>query len=393
MIYLDHAAVEQVIYLDHAATSWPKPPQVGKAMSEYLERAGGNPGRSGHRLSIAAGRIIYEAREAVAELFHAPDPSRVIFTLNATEAINLAISGVVRPGDRVVATSVEHNAVMRPLRALERRGVELVIVPGAPDGSISLTDLAAAITPGTRLVVANHASNVTGALLPVEALAPLAHQAGALLLVDAAQTVGAVPLDVEAMKIDLLAFSGHKGLFGPPGTGGLVIGSGVDVSRLEPLVRGGTGSRSELEEQPDRLPDKFESGTPNGVGLAGLGAGVRFVLERGVETIRSRDLELRQALVTGLASISGVVVHGPREAGKATAVVSFTVPGRHVSEIGRRLDEEFGVLCRVGLHCASAAHKTIGTFPEGTVRFAPDPFTGPAEIEAAVAAVARVVRS
>lgn len=393
MISLARASVAQVIYLDHAATSWPKPPQVSQAMSEYLERAGGNPGRSGHRLSIAAGRIVYAAREAAAELFHVPDPLRIIFTLNATEAINIAIHGVVRPGDRVVATGGEHNAVMRPLRAMARRGVDLVIVPGAPDGSISLTDLAAAITPGTRLVVANHASNVTGALLPVEALAPVVRQAGALLLVDAAQSAGTVPLDVEAMHIDLLAFSGHKGLLGPPGTGGLVIGSGVDVLQLEPLVRGGTGSRSEFEEQPDCLPDRFESGTPNGVGLAGLGAGVRFVLERGVEAIRSHELKLRQALVRGLASLPGVVVHGPRQPAGATAVVSFTVPGRRVSEIGRRLDEESGVLCRVGLHCAPAAHKTIGTFPEGTVRLAPGPFTSPAEIEAAIAAVARVVRS
>ncbi|MBM3129675.1 MAG: aminotransferase class V-fold PLP-dependent enzyme [Chloroflexi bacterium] len=381
-----------MIYLDNAATSFPKPDTVVRAMSNFLERAGGNPGRSGHRLSIEAGRIVYDAREAVAELFRARDPLRVIFTLNATHALNLALRGVVRSGDRVVTTSMEHNAVMRPLRALERAGVRVIVAPCTRDGSLDLDAMYRAVEPGTRLVVVNHASNVVGTILPIAEIARLAHAAGALILVDAAQTAGVLPIDLAAMEIDLLAFTGHKGLYGPPGTGGLVFGENVDAAIIEPLWRGGTGSRSESEEQPDDLPDKFESGTPNGVGIAGLGAGARFVLERGVDAIRAHEVELTRMLIEGLQNISGVVVHGTRDAEKCTAVVSFTVEDRQVSEIGLWLDEEFGVLCRVGLHCAPAAHRTLGTFPRGTVRFAPGIFTTQDDIRVALDAVRRIVR-
>ena len=382
-----------MIYLDHAATSWPKPPAVIKAMTDFLERAGGNPGRSGHRLSIQAARIVYAAREAVAELFHAPDPLRVIFTPNVTYALNLALRGLLRPGDRVVTSSIEHNAVMRPLRALERQGVNLVVVPCAVDGSLDSAAVARAATPGTRLVVINHASNVTGTILPVAQIAPIARRSGALFLVDAAQTAGVLTIDMPGMGIDLLAFTGHKGLQGPPGIGGLLLGERVDAAALDPLVRGGTGSRSEFEEQPDDLPDRYESGTANGPGIAGLGAGVRWVMERGVEAIRAHEMELTRALITGLSGIPGVTVHGARHTGAATAVVSFTAARRRVSEIGLRLDDEFGVLSRVGLHCSPAAHKTIGTFPEGTVRLAPGALTTQAEVQAAVTAVARILRT
>jgi len=380
-----------MIYLDNAATSFPKPPQVIRAMNDFLERAGGNPGRSGHRLSVEAGRIVYDAREAIAELFGARDPLRIIFTLNATHALNLALRGILRPGDRVVTTGIEHNAVMRPLRALERAGVRVVVVPCARDGSLDWDALRDALRLGARLVVVNHASNVVGTILPVAEIARLAHAAGARVLVDAAQTAGVVPIDIEAMGIDLLAFTGHKGLYGPPGTGGLVLGERVDAAMIEPLMRGGTGSRSEFEEQPDDLPDKFECGTPNGVGIAGLGAGVRFVLERGIETIRADEVALTRALIEGLSEIPGVTVYGTHDAELQTATVSFTVANRRVSEIGLRLDEEFGVLCRVGLHCAPAAHRTIGTFPEGTVRFASSVFTTLVEIRAALDAVRRIV--
>ncbi len=382
-----------MIYLDHAATSWPKPPQVIRAMADYLESAGGNPGRSGHRLSIAAGRIVYEARESIAELFNIADPLRIVFTLNATQALNLALRGLLRPGDRVVTTGMEHNAVMRPLRALEKQGVNVTVIPCAADGSLDLQDWAGALNEPTKLVVLNHASNVTGTIQPVGAIAPLAHRAGALVLVDAAQTAGAVPIDVPEMGIDLLAFTGHKGLFGPPGTGGLVISDKVDAAMIEPLVRGGTGSRSEFEEQPEFLPDRFESGTPNGVGIAGLGAGVRWIMSRGVDTIRAHELELTRLLVKALSGIPGVTVYGPREMSHRTATVSFTVDRRRVSEIGLRLDEDFRVLCRVGLHCAPAAHHTIGTFPEGTVRFAASMVTTTEDINAALMAVEQAATS
>ncbi len=382
-----------VIYLDHAATSWPKPPAVLQAMVEFLEQAGGNPGRSGHRLSIAAGRIVYEAREAVAGLFNAPDPLGVIFTPNATHALNLAIHGLLKPGSRVVTGGMEHNAVMRPLRQLETRGVEVVIVPAAPDGRFDAATFESAITSATRLVALNHASNVVGALAPIAEVAAFAHKVGALLLVDAAQTAGVLPIDMQALGIDLLAFTGHKGLHGPPGTGGLVLGERVDASEIVPLLQGGTGSLSEREIQPDFLPDKFECGTPNGAGIAGLRAGIAWVLDRGVETIRAHEIALTKRLLEGLGNIPAVQVYGPANAAQRTAVVSFTVDGRQVSEIGLRLDEEANVLCRVGLHCAPAAHRTLGTFPAGTVRFAPGPLTTPEEIDAAIKAVERIVRA
>ncbi len=393
-----------MIYLDHAATSWPKPPDVLAAMRDFLERAGGNPGRSGHRLSAEAGRIVYDAREAVAELFNAADPLRVIFTLNATHAINIALHGLLRPGDRVVTTGIEHNAVMRPLRAMEglhvpgtsevpgtSRGITLAIIPCGRDGTLDLAAAEQLITPGTRLVVLNHASNVMGTILPVAPVAELAHRAGALLLVDAAQTAGAVPIDMQALDIDLLAFTGHKALLGPPGTGGLVIGERVDTGEMAPLLRGGTGSRSEFEIQPEDCPDKFESGTPNGVGIAGLAAGIRYVLRHGMAAIRGHEMALARGLAEGLAAIPGVTVYGPADPAQRTATVSFTVAGRRVSEIGLRLDEEHGVLCRVGLHCAPAAHRTIGTFPEGTVRLAAGLSTTLEEVQRAVAAVAAIV--
>jgi cysteine desulfurase family protein len=382
-----------MIYLDHAATSWPKPPEVLRAITDFLELAGGNPGRAGHRLSIEAARVVYAAREAVAQLFGVKDPLRVVFACNATHALNLALYGLLRPGDHVVTSSVEHNAVMRPLRALEREGVRLTVVACGPDGLLDPESMARALTPRTRLVALTHASNVCGALQPVAEIAPLVRARGALLLVDAAQTAGAVPLDVSALGVDLLAFSGHKSLLGPPGTGGLVLGDRVDAGSLRPLVRGGTGSRSEEEEQPEELPDKFESGTLNGPGLAGLGAGVRWVLDRGVAALRAREMELAALLRKGLSVQPGVTVYGPGDSERSIAIVSFTVAGRRVSEIGLRLDEDFGVLSRVGLHCAPAAHRTLRTFPEGTVRFAPGPFTTRAEIETALAAVARILRS
>jgi len=381
-----------MIYLDHAATSWPKPPGVIRAMADYLESAGGNPGRSGHSLSIEAGRIIYAAREAVAELFHAPDPLRVIFTLNATHAINLALCGLLRPGDHVVTSGIEHNSVMRPLRALENRGVRLTVVACNTDGSLDPARVAAAITPRTRMVAITHASNVTGTILPVREVAEAAHNAGALLLLDAAQTAGVLPIDVQAMGIDLLAFTGHKGLQGPPGTGGLVIGERVSIGQMEPLVRGGTGSRSEHEFQPEDVPDKFEGGTANGSGIAGLGAGVRWILSRGVNAIRSHEIELTRVLLEGLQAIPGITMYGVGNPSACTAVVSFTMRGRRVSEIGLQLDEEYGIMCRVGLHCAPAAHRTIGTFPEGTVRLAAGISTDSGEIRAAVDSVAEIAR-
>jgi len=381
-----------MIYFDNAATSWPKPPAVLEAMAHFLNETGANPGRAAHRRAIASGRIVYEAREAVATLFNAPDPLRVVFGPNVTEALNLALAGYLRAGDHVITSSMEHNSVMRPLRALEQAGVKLTVVPCSPAGFLDPAGVEAAIRPNTIMVALNHASNVTGSILPVAEVGRICRQRDLLLLVDAAQPGGAYPVDVQADRIDLLAFTGHKALCGPMGTGGLIVGDRVDVARLRPLKRGGTGSNSELEEQPDFLPDMCESGTPNAVGLAGLAAGVQWVLEQGVAAIRAHEVELTRRLIGGLQSIPGVTVYGGLDPERQTATVSFNVAGKAPSEVGLRLDDEYGIMCRVGLHCAPAAHKTIGTFPDGTVRFGLSTFNTLDEVDAAVQAVAKLAQ-
>jgi cysteine desulfurase/selenocysteine lyase len=376
-----------MIYFDNAATSWPKPPGVAQAMVHFLTDVGANPGRAAHRRAVASGRIVYDAREAVAELFNAPDPLRVVFGHNVTEALNLALCGYLRPGDHVITSSMEHNSVMRPLRALEKRGVELTVVQCSPEGFLDPNDAEAAVRPNTVMIVLNHGSNVVGTLLPIAEVSRIARHHGLLLLVDAAQTGGAYPIDMQAEDIDLLAFTGHKSLYGPMGTGGLIVGERVDGGRLEPLKRGGTGSRSEHEEQPGFLPDMCESGTPNAVGLAGLAAGVRWVLGRGVEIIRAHEVALTQRLIVGLKGIPGVTVYGSLDAECQTAVVSFNVAGMAPSEVGLRLDDEYGVMCRIGLHCAPAAHRTIGTFPDGAVRFGLGALNTAEEVDSALDAV------
>ncbi|MGQ9684444.1 MAG: aminotransferase class V-fold PLP-dependent enzyme [Anaerolineae bacterium] len=379
-----------MIYLDNAATSWPKPPEVGQAMLRILDEVGGNPGRAGHRLAVEAGRVVYEGRRAIAALVNAGDALRVVFGANVTEALNLALHGLLRPGDHVITSSIEHNSVMRPLRALEARGVELSVVPCSPDGALDPDRVEAAVRGNTAMIVLNHASNVMGTILPIAEVGRIARRHGLLFLVDAAQTAGAYPLDMEGASIDLLAFTGHKSLYGPMGTGGLVLGPRVDVERLQPLKQGGTGSRSEFEEQPGFLPDMCESGTPNVVGIAGLAAGVGWVLRQGIETIRAHEVSLTQRLLDGLRAIAGVQVYGSLSAERQTATVSFRIKDMDPAETGLRLDEEYDILCRVGLHCSPAAHRTIGTYPVGTVRFGLGAMNTTADVDAALAAVARL---
>jgi len=377
-----------MIYFDNAATSWPKPAVVLEAMSRFMTQVGANPGRSAHRLSIEAGRMLYETREALAGLFNLPDPLRIVFGLNATEALNLALWGMLRPGDRVITSSMEHNSVMRPLRALERdRSVNVDVIHCSSEGFLDPADLESAVRADTRMIVLNHASNVVGSLLPVADAGRIAREHDVLLMVDAAQTAGAYPIDMEAMHIDLLAFSGHKALYGPQGTGGLCIGERVSAEEMDPVKRGGTGSRSEWEEQPMFFPDRCESGTPNTVGLAGLRAGVEFVLQQGVEAIRVQEVSLTRRLVAGLLEIPGVTVYGGGDAETQVATVSFNIGGMASSEVGLMLDEEYGIMSRVGLHCAPAAHRTIGTFPVGTVRFGLSYFNTVEEVDTAVGAI------
>jgi cysteine desulfurase family protein len=361
--------VSRDIYLDNAATSWPKPPVVLDAIRDFLEQAGGNTGRSGHRRSIASSRTVSLARETLAELLGAELPEELIFTKNATEALNVAIHGLAEGVARIVTTSLEHNSVMRPLRALEQQGRCAVVVvrADANTGEIDLDEWGARLREARPcLAVAVHASNVTGALLPIEAMAAVAADAGAAFVVDASQSAGHVPLRLSAIGAAAVAMPGHKGLLGPSGTGLLYLAPGVDI---EPLLRGGTGSRSESEYQPDFPPDRYESGTLNAMGIAGLGAAAGYLRRIGVERVQARLAELGRRFRERLADADGVVLHGPADPADGVGIASLNVEGVPCATVARLLDDEWAVMTRAGLHCSPAAHRSLGTAPEGTLRF------------------------
>lgn len=381
-------ATDAVIYLDNAATSWPKPPAVAASIVDFLEHRAGNPGRSGHALAVAADAVVAATRSELAALVGAPDPARVVFTLNATDALNMALWGLLVPGDRVVTTSIEHNAIVRPLHALAERGVTVTRVACAPDGTLDLDDLARALRSGpVRLVAMCHASNVVGTILPARDAAALAHEHGSLFLLDAAQTAGVLPIDVREMGIDLLAVPGHKALLGPTGTGALYVAPGV---RLTPLRQGGTGTRSGEEHQPEELPAGLEAGTLNTVGIAGLGASLRYLRGRGREAIHAHETGLTARLIQGLADVAGVTVHGTRDPALQVATVSVSLDGWEPVDVAAALDSSFGIAVRSGLHCAPLAHRTLGTFPRGTVRLSPGPFSTNGDVDRAVAAIRKL---
>ena len=369
------------VCLDNAATSWPKPETVYRAVDHFMREVGCTPGRGGHRREEEAQRIAEETRGALAKLFHASDPQGVVFTLNATQAINMALKGLLHPGDHVVTSSIEHNAMWRPLKALEKSGVEVTAVPSASDGVLDPAEVEAALRPHTRLVAMLHASNVLGTLLPIAEVGEIAHRHGALLLVDAAQTAGAYPIDMQAMGIDLLAFAGHKGTYGPHGTGGLVVRPGIE---LETWVEGGSGTLSRPDTMPEELPIRLEAGTQNAAGLAGLLAGVRFVLEQGMDRIRSHEMALAGRLIERLQAIPGLRVLGPGDLERRTAVVSVTVQDYVPDQLAAVLDKVFDVATRAGLHCAPQAHRVAETLERGALRFSPGFFTTAQEVDYAV---------
>jgi len=367
------------IYLDNAATSYPKPKCVIEAMHKYFEDVGANCGRSAHKQAQEASRIVFEAREGVARLIGAQDSSRIIFTSNATEALNTAILGLLKEGDEVITSSMEHNSVMRPLRFLEdSRSVVINVVQCSQEGELNPDDVRKTITSRTKLIVTTSASNVVGTIMPVREIGEIARRHDIPFLVDAAQMAGCVPLNVTTDSLDMVAFSGHKGLLGPQGTGCLYIREGIG---LQPLRFGGTGSRSEFESQPDFLPDRYESGTLNTIGIAGLGAAVNYIQERGVDTIRAEGQRLTGILLKRLSKIDKVTVYGPGEVERQTGVISITIEGMEPSEVGFELDSRYDIAVRVGLHCSPATHKILGTFPEGTVRISVGPFNSEDDID------------
>lgn len=378
-----------IIYFDNAATSWPKPPEINKAMQKYMRKIGANPGRSGHRLSVEAARVIYDAREKLAQLFSVADPLRIVLTKNATEALNIATLGFLKPGDHVITSGMEHNSVMRPLRLAEARGVDLTVVSCDKEGLIDPARISGAIKKNTRAVFITHASNVTGGIMPVSDIGRITRKHGLVFCVDAAQTAGSYPIDVREMNVDLLAFTGHKSLCGPAGTGGLYIREGLEKS-IEPICVGGTGSRSEMEVQPDFMPDRYEAGTPNTVGIAGLQAGVDFVLSEGVEQIKNREESLVKMFMEGIGDLPGIIIYGPAFSGRRIPVVSFNITGRDPAAVALQLDDRYKIMSRAGLHCAPSAHKTIGTYPQGTVRFSFSCFNTREQVARAVEALKKI---
>lgn len=353
------------VYLDNGATTFPKPESVYRAMDDFQRKLGGSAGRSGHWRAVETGRLVYRCREALADFFNVKDPLRLAFTKNATEAINIAIRGLLRTGDHVVTSSVEHNAVMRPLEAAKEAGVSYTVVECSSEGRLDPTLVREALRPETALIVVTHASNVAGSIMPVGDIAEIGRARGIPVMVDAAQSAGRLPLDVEALGIDFLAFTGHKELFGPQGTGGLYAREGID---FEPLMRGGTGSDSSSLEQPRGMPDRLESGTLNAVGIAGLTAGVEFVAGMGLGVVRSHELELMEHLVEGVKGIEGVQALGPRESRDRVGIVPLVFENCSSDQVADILDREYGIATRAGIHCSPLSHRTIGTLESGVVR-------------------------
>jgi len=383
---MDRAQAEG-IYLNNAATSFPKPACVEEAVVRVLRTGGMTPSRSLQTSDDGAARLIYETRVALARLLGIADPARLVFTFNATDSLNLALRGVLRGGGHVVTTSMEHNSVARPLRALEADGVEVTRVPCDGAGRLDPSDVCDAMRSDTRLIVMIHASNVTGTIMPVAEVAALARERAIPVLIDAAQTAGCVPLDVGALGVDYAAFTGHKALLGPQGTGLLYVG---DPDRLAPTRLGGTGSQSERDRQPEMMPDRYEAGTPNLVGIAGLGAAAGFLLERRVADIRRHEVALVARLLGRLAEIRQVTIYGPRDPDQVTGIVAFNIGDLDCAEVSQALQSDYRIITRCGLHCAPWAHETIGTLDRGTVRASVSWATTEPEVDALLDAVGEI---
>ena len=372
-----------MIYFDNAATTMQKPDCVVKAVTEALCSLG-NSGRSIHDGALSASRIIYNTRVSLAQLFHAESPERIAFTANSTESLNIAIKGMVNPGDHVITTALEHNSVLRPLYELEDHGVELTILPADPTGNIRYEDFEKAIRPNTKAIVTTHGSNLTGNLLDIGRIGAIAKEHGLIYIVDASQTAGVFDIDVQKMQIDILCFTGHKGLLGPQGTGGIYVREGVEV---RPLLSGGSGVQTYLRKHPPQMPTALEAGTLNGHGIAGLGAAVRYIQETGLSTIRSKEQELMVSFYEAVRKIPGITVYGDFTDAKRCAIVSLNIRDYDSGEVSDVLSSQYGIATRPGAHCAPLMHKALGTAEQGAVRFSFSHYNTMEEIKIAVAAL------
>ncbi len=366
------------VYLDNSATSYPKPKQVIQAMTDALHTHSLSPGRSGHAFALQASREVFDARESIARFFNAPHSEKVIFTANATLALNMVFKGYFKQGDHVIISHFEHNSVYRPLRYLERKGIiSISIAPHINRAYVDMDAIRLMIQPNTRMIACIHGSNASGAVQPIAELGKICRDHGLRFLVDAAQTAGFVPIDMSAENIDVLVFTGHKKLYGPTGIGGLCLSENMDIKTF---VHGGSGSGSELDTHPVDYPDRLEAGTPNTLGIIGLKAGLDYISEKGLQAIRQPQLTLTQMLMDGLGEIPAIRLYGPEGTQNRLPLVSLNMKGMPPSELALLLDKEFGIMTRPGLHCAPLAHKALESFPQGTLRLSLSSFTTQEEI-------------
>lgn len=377
-----------MIYLDNAATTMKKPDVVVQAVAQAM-CAIGNPGRGVHDGALDASRIVYDARRALADLFHAEKAERIAFTANSTEALNMAIKGTLNPGDHVITTALEHNSVLRPLYEMEERGVELTILPADQQGRIHYADFEAHIRENTRAIICTHGSNLTGNLLDIRRIGGIAKAHGLLFIVDASQTAGVFPVDVQEMQVDILCFTGHKGLLGPQGTGGLYVREGVDV---RPLLSGGSGVQTYSRSHPAQMPTRLEAGTLNAHGLAGLNAAVRWIMDAGIDSLRRKEQELMRSFYEQVHEIPGVAVYGDFSDMERCPIVCLNVRDYDSAQVSDVLSESYGIATRPGAHCAPLMHEALGTVEQGAVRFSFSHFNTMEEIETAVSALRELAK-
>ena len=378
------------IYFDQAATSYPKPKSVVEAMVHFMSEVGVNVGRGSYREAYTADHVVYETRELLKTLFNASDSKNVIFTANITQSLNMVLKGYLKPGDHVLVSAMEHNAVMRPLIQLKANGVTFDRIPCTSEGELILESIEGLIKNNTKAIIMTHASNVSGTMMPIEEVGKLCEKHRLKFIVDAAQTAGVIDIDMKAMHIDVLTFTGHKSLLGPQGIGGFLLTDEMAIS-IEPYIAGGTGSFSHTEDMPSQMPDKFEAGTLNTPGVYGLNAALKYLMALGLNEIRNKEMASTQMFLEGLKRFPNVTVIGKQETFNRTAVVSIQIEGIDIAHVAYLLDKEYHIMTRVGLHCAPHAHKTLGTYPIGTLRFSFGHLNTPDEIQTCIEALETIL--